>query len=140
MFRVPTWRMSAYSATMSTCAGLHDLGDHRQPGPLAGLRQVAQPLDAQALERVRAGPGLEGAAADDRGAAAPRPRRPSPVSWSRLSTEHGPAMTVRLPSPIVASRTRMTVSSGWNSREVSLNGRLIGGDRLDPGQGLESGR
>ena len=29
---------------------LHDLGDHRQAGPLARLGQVAQPLDAEALE------------------------------------------------------------------------------------------
>ena len=42
------------------------------------------------------------------------------ISWSRLSTEHGPAMTVSDPSPIAASSTRITVSSGWNSRETSL--------------------
>jgi len=35
-------------------------------------------------------------------------------------------MTVREPSPMAASRTWMTLSSGWNSREVSLNGRAIG--------------
>ena len=55
------------------------------------------------------------------------------MSWSRLSIEHGPAMTVSDPSPIVASRTRITVSSGWNSREVSLNGRLIGVTVSTPG-------
>ncbi len=55
------------------------------------------------------------------------------MSWSRLSIEHGPAMTVSDPSPIVASRTRITVSSGWNSREVSLNGRLIGVTDSTPG-------
>ena len=32
---------------------LHHLGDHRQAGPLARLGEVAQALDAQALERVR---------------------------------------------------------------------------------------
>ena len=42
------------------------------------------------------------------------------ISWSRLSTEHGPAITVSDPSPIAASSTRITVSSGWNSRETSL--------------------
>ena len=42
------------------------------------------------------------------------------ISWSRLSTEHGPAMTVSDPSPTAASSTRMTVFSGWNSRETSL--------------------
>ena len=47
-------------------------------------------------------------------------------------------MTVSDPSPMIASRTRMTVSSGWNSREVSLNGRLIGVTRLDAGQGGEA--
>ena len=66
MFRVPTWRMSAYSATMSTWRGLHHLGDHRHAGPLARLGEVAQALDAQALEAVRAGARLERAAADDR--------------------------------------------------------------------------
>ena len=37
----------------------------------------------------------------------------------------------------------MTVSSGWNSREVSLNGRLIGVTRSTPGrarEALEQGR
>ena len=33
---------------------LHDLGDDRQAGPLARLGEVAQRLDAEALERVRA--------------------------------------------------------------------------------------
>ena len=42
-------------------------------------------------------------------------------------------MTVSEPSPIAASSTRMTVSSGWNSREVSLNGREIGVTRSTPG-------
>ncbi len=46
--------------------GLHHLGDDRQAGPLAGLREVAQRLDAEALERVRARARLEGAAAQDR--------------------------------------------------------------------------
>ena len=37
----------------------------------------------------------------------------------------------------------MTVSSGWNSRDVSLNGRLIGVTRSTPGSAaklLEQGR
>jgi hypothetical protein len=55
-------------------------------------------------------------------------------SCSRLSTEHGPAIIVSDPSPIAASRTRMTVSSGWNSRDVSLNGRLIGVTDATPGR------
>ena len=42
-------------------------------------------------------------------------------------------MIVRLPSPTAASSTRITVSSGWNSREVSLNGRLIGVTVSTPG-------
>ena len=54
------------------------------------------------------------------------------MSWSRLSTEQGPAMIVSEPSPIAASSTRMTVSSGWNSRDVSLNGREIGVTRSTP--------
>ena len=55
-------------------------------------------------------------------------------SWSRLSTEHGPAIIVSDPSPITASSTRMTVSSGWNSREVSLNGRLSAVTDATPGR------
>ena len=55
------------------------------------------------------------------------------ISWSRLSTEHGPAMTVREPSPIAVSRTRMTVFSGWNSRETSLYGLEIGVTVATPG-------
>jgi len=56
------------------------------------------------------------------------------ISWSRLSIEQGPAITVSDPSPITASSTRMTVSSGWNSREVSLNGRLMGVTEATPGR------
>ncbi len=47
-------------------------------------------------------------------------------------------MIVSEPSPITASRTRITVSSGWNSREVSLNGRLIGVTASTPGRAAES--
>ena len=61
-------------------------------------------------------------------------------SWSRLSTEHGPAIIVSEPSPMTASRTRMTVSSGWNSREVSLNGRLIGVTEATPGSAAKRSR
>ncbi len=64
-------------------------------------------------------------------------------SCSLLSTEHGPAITVSDPSPMTASRTRMTVSSGWNSRDVSLYGRLIGVTEATPGRRrelLEEGR
>ena len=60
-------------------------------------------------------------------------------SCSRLSTEQGPAMTVSDPSPIAASSTRMTVSSGWNSREVELERAADRGDRLDAGQAAEAG-
>src|SRR5262245_59379000 len=42
-------------------------------------------------------------------------------------------MTVSDPSPMAASRTQITVSSGWNSRDVSLNGRLIGVTEATPG-------
>ena len=55
------------------------------------------------------------------------------ISWSRLSTEHGPAMTVSDPSPIDVSITRMTVSSGWNSRDTSLYGFEIGVTCATPG-------
>src|SRR5687767_8949137 len=51
---------------------------------------------------------------------------------SRFSTEQGPAIIVSEPSPMTASSTRMTVSSGRNSRDVSLNGRLIGVTRSTP--------
>ncbi len=46
--------------------GLHDLGDDREPRLLARLGEIAEALDAQALERVRTGPRLERAASDDR--------------------------------------------------------------------------
>ena len=39
---------------------------------------------------------------------------------------------------MTASSTRMTVSSGRNSRDVSLNGRLIGVTRLDARQGRQA--
>ena len=133
MFRVPIWRMSAYSATMSTWAGSMTSVITGRPRPLARLGEVAEALDAQALEAVRAGPRLERAAADDRRAvrrdvvdgleqllaALDRARaRPSPSASRRRST---------------ASRTRMTLSSGWNSRETSLYGSVIGVTCSTPG-------
>ena len=60
--------MSAYSATCSTCAGLHHLGDDRQARPLARLGEEAETLQAEPLERVRARPRLERAAPEDGGA------------------------------------------------------------------------
>ena len=98
MFRVPIWRMSEYSATMSTWDRVHHLGDDRHARPLARLREVAEALDAEALEAVRARARLERAAADDRRAVRATKSTVS-MSWSRLSTEHGPAMTVSVPSP-----------------------------------------
>ncbi len=67
MFRVPTWRMSAYSATMSTWFGSITSVMTGRPVALALLGQVAQAFDAQALEGVGAGARLEGTAPDDRG-------------------------------------------------------------------------
>ena len=119
---------------------LHHLGDDRQPGPLARLGEVAERLDAQALEGVRAGPRLERAAAQDRGAGRLRRRR-----RSRTAGRGSPPSTAR-PSRSAsrrrstASRTRMTVSSGWNSREVSLNGRLIGVTVSTPGSAANRSR
>ena len=48
--------------------GFHDLGDDRQAGPLARLGEEPEAGDAEPLERVRRGPRLERAAAQDRGA------------------------------------------------------------------------
>ena len=56
---------------------------------------------------------------------------------SRLSIEHGPAMTVSEPSPMRTSPISMTVSSGWNSRLVELVGPGDGRHVLDPGHRLE---
>ncbi len=46
-------------------ARLHHLGDDRQARPLARLGEEAEPLEPEPLERVGAGPRLEGAAAQD---------------------------------------------------------------------------
>ena len=48
---------------------VHQLGDDRQAGLLARLGEQPQPLAAEALEAVRRGAGLVGAAAQHRGAA-----------------------------------------------------------------------
>ena len=45
-------------------------------------------------------------------------------------------MTVSEPSPIAASRTRITVFSGWNSRETSLYGLEIAVTCSTPGSAL----
>ena len=45
----------------------------------------------------------------------------------------GPAISVRLPSPTLVPSTSMMVSSGWNSREESLKGRLMGVTDTDYG-------
>ena len=54
MFRAPIWRMSAYSATMSTWFGSMTSVMTGRPVALARLGEVAERLDAQALEAVRA--------------------------------------------------------------------------------------
>ena len=136
MFRVPIWRMSAYSATMSTWFGSMTsvmTGRPVRSRASARYRSASTPRPWNAYGLVR------GLNAPPRRTVAPAALTASAVSnsWSRLSTEHGPAITVSEPSPIAASRTRMTVSSGWNSREVSLNGRLIGVTRTDAGQRRE---
>ncbi len=117
--------MSAYSATMSTWFGsITSVITGRPVRSRASARKrspwTPRPWKAYGLVR--------GLNAPPRRIVAPAAATASAVSnsCSRLSTEHGPAIIVSDPSPITASRTRMTVSSGWNSREVSLNGRLIG--------------
>ena len=96
----------------------------------ARSRRPAMPSPWKAYGEVR------GLNAPPRRIVAPAAATASAVSnsCSRLSTEHGPAIIVSDPSPMTASRTRMTVSSGWNSREVSLNGRLIGVTVATPGR------
>ena len=74
-------------------ARVHDLGDDRHPDFGADFGQVAQPFDAQALERVRRGARLEGAGPQDFRAGLLDERAPCSKSISRLSTEHGPATT-----------------------------------------------
>ena len=131
MFRVPIWRMSAYSATMSTWFG-----------SITSVI-VGRPVRSRASERYRSAsmPRPWNAYGEVRGLNAPPRRTVAPaaatasavtISCSRLSTEHGPAITVSPPSPMTASSTRITVSSGWNSRDVSLNGREIGVTRSTP--------
>ena len=100
--------------------GLHHLGDHRQPGPLARLREVAQALDAQALEAVRARARLERAAADDRRAVARDEVDGLDQLVAALDRARARPSPSATPSPIAASSTRITVFSGWNSRETSL--------------------
>ena len=106
-------------------ARLHDLGDDRQARPLARLGQ-----EAQALARPRPWKAyglVRGLNAPPRRIVAPAAFTASAVSksCSRDSTAHGPAIRVNEPSPIATSPTRTMVSSGWNSREASLKGRLV---------------
>ena len=73
--------------------------------------QQAQPLVAEALEAVRGGPGLVGAAAQHR--ARPPAFTASAVasSCSRLSTVHGPAIREKLPPPTLRPSTSTTVGT-----------------------------
>ena len=68
MFRAPTWRMSAYSATCSTWPGSITSVTTGRPGSFARLGQEAEPLEPEPLERVGARARLEGAAAHHVGA------------------------------------------------------------------------
>ena len=75
----------------------HNLGDNRQPGLRAALRQILETFFAQTLEAVGAGAGFVRTA---RRIVAPASLTCCAVSRiiSRLSTLHGPAITtIRLP-------------------------------------------
>ena len=134
MFRVPIWRMSAYSATMSTWFGSMTSVITGRPGPVARLGEVAERLDAR-------GPGS--CTGDVRGLNAPPRRIVAPGRRDRVGRLEQLVAALDRARPghhrqrrrrrSTASRTRMTVSSGWNSREVSLNGRLIGVTVSTPG-------
>ena len=65
MFRAPTWRMSAYSATMSTWFGSMTSVMVGQAGAVPGFGEVAERLDSEALEAVGRRARLEGAAPQD---------------------------------------------------------------------------
>ena len=71
-----------------------DLGDYEQAVLVGGLAQELQALGLHALEGVRAGAGLVGAAAQTRVCRAPAQAAATSRICSRLSTEHGPAMIV----------------------------------------------
>ena len=100
----------------------HDLGDDGQTGLVAGFGEDLEAFFAEALEVVRAGAGLEGAAAEGGGAGfldfVAHSR-----SWLRDSTEQGPAMMQTCLPPTVAPRVppRATmVRSFLTSREAIL--------------------
>ena len=132
MLRAPTWRMSACSATSGTSAGSMTSVMTARPVRSRASTRYPRPSAPRPWKEYGLVRGLN---APPRSTVAPAARTASAVSssWSRLSTEQGPAMMVRPPSPIDRPRTRTTVSSGWNSREASLKGLLMGVTVSTPG-------
>ena len=118
---------------------LHDLGDRRQAGPVARLGEVAKGLHAQALEGVRRGPRLEGAAAEDR-----RPGRRHRVRrLHELVAALDRAGARHHRQPAVADDRVEDPDDGVLRMELArgqLEGPRDRGDRLDAGQRGETAR
>ena len=95
MLRAPSWIMSAYSADQLDVPRVDRLGHDRQAVAVADVAENLQPLFAQSLERVGAGPRLERPAAEDVGAGLAN--RPPAIASIRsgASTAHGPAIIPR---------------------------------------------
>ena len=119
-------------------AQVHQLGHDRQPSLLLGLLQQPQTLLTEALERVRRGAGLVGAAAEHRGAGVARPRARSSASARAIRPCTGPAMIAKCSPPSL----RPPISSTVRSAALDLRrGELVGlHDRhhpVDAGRALE---
>ena len=92
-------------------AHVHQLGHDRQAGLRLGLGQQPQPRLAEALERVRRGARLVGAAAQHLGARVLDGARRVEQHCSRDSTVHGPAIMAKCSPPILRPSISRTVRS-----------------------------
>ena len=132
MLRVPTWSMSAHSATSATSRASTTSVTTGRPvssRTSARIRSPFSPSPWKAYGLVR------GLKAPPRSSVAPAACaiRAAASVWSGVSTAHGPAMGVKVPGPIGTPPTSTVVEDGWFSRLTSLYGLLTRTTSTTPG-------
>ena len=134
MLRAPIWITSATSSTASMSRTSISSVTIGSPVSRLGLGEQPQALLAEALEGVRRGPRLVGAAAQQRRAGVARRRARSRASARATRPCTGPAISAKCSPPILRPPMSSTVRSPCViCEEASLYGLRIGMTRSTPG-------
>ena len=133
MFRAPIWMTSATSTTSSTWRGSISSVTIGSPVSSRASRRISSASEPRPWNVYGDVRGLKAPPRSIVPPAAATTRAASSVC-SRYSTEHGPAISPKAPSPIRRPSTSITVGSGASSRETSLYGLMMGTTCSTPGK------